>query len=268
MLDARTRRQVGLVSACIVVGALLVACGDDDDDAASVTSAAAAPLVASTEAGAVTTEAAAVTTEAAAVVTTEAAVVTTEAGEETTAAGAVDTAETDVVATAGAPVPPTPTSEPTGSSESTAGSEPGSTAPGSTAPASEICAARDELAASVNALGDISISNITSSGLSALGDAIGEVKTDLAALGSAAGSSLRSQVQDVQDNIAALETTVQALGEGITVSGVRTAAGALGDVVTSAGSLLQSLNARCPTSTAVIESIPTSSLEAVTESTG
>ena len=168
MLEARTRRQVGIVSACLAVGALLVACGDDDDDAASVTSAAAG-LVAPTEAGAVTTEAAAVTTEAAATVTTEAeAVVPPQKVRTTTPTGVETSAAIDVVA------PIVATSEPTASTGTSA-----SSAPASSAPASEVCAAHDELADSVYALGEVSVSDLTSGGTSAITDALGAVHDDL-----------------------------------------------------------------------------------------
>jgi hypothetical protein len=119
-------------------------------------------------------------------------------------------------------------------------------APESTAPASEVCATRDELSDSVAALGAVSISDVSSSGASAIGDAIGDVKDDLGAVGSAAGAELRSQVGDVQDAIGELETAVEAVSDG---GGVRPAISALGNVVSTAGTLLTSLGTQCPTST-------------------
>ena len=112
---------------------------------------------------------------------------------------------------------------------------PCSSAPESSAPASEVCAARDELADSVAALGDVSISDLTSGGMTAITDALGDVREDLGAVGSAAGAELRSQVQDVEDAIDELETAVDAIGDG---GSVRVAVAALGDVVTTAGTLL------------------------------
>jgi hypothetical protein len=235
MIEARTRRQVGIVSACLIVGVLLVACGDDDDDAAP------------TEAGAVTTEAAAVTIEAAATLTTEAeAVVTTAEAVGTTPAGVETSAAIDVVA------PIAATSEPTASTGTSA-----SSAPASSAPASEVCAARDELADSVSALGEVSISDLTSGGTSAITDALGVVRGDLQALGSAAGSEVSQQVQDVEDAIDEAQTAVQEISG---VASARDALVAFGNVVSSAGTLLTTLGTRCPTSTVVIAT-------AVTEST-
>ena len=79
------------------------------------------------------------------------------------------------------------------------------------------------------------------------------------AVGSAAGSELRSQVQDVEASIDELETAVEAVGDG---GSVRSAISALGDVVSTAGTLLQSLGTTCPTSTttpgSTAESTPTS----------
>jgi hypothetical protein len=119
-------------------------------------------------------------------------------------------------------------------------------APESTASTSEVCAARDELAESVSALGAVSISDVRSSGVSAIGDAIGAVREDLGELGSAAGTELRSQVGDVQTAIDELQTAVEAVGDG---GGVRPAISALGNVVSTAGTLLTSLGTRCPTAT-------------------
>ena len=118
----------------------------------------------------------------------------------------------------------------------------------------EVCAARDDLSESVAALGDVSISDVTSDGPSAITDALGVVREDLGAVGSAAGAELRSQVQDVEDAIGELETAVEAIGDG---GNVRSAVSALGDVVSTAGTLLQSLGTTCPTSTSVPDSAPT-----------
>ena len=134
----------------------------------------------------------------------------------------------------------------------------GSSAPESTAPASEVCAARDDLADSVAALGAVSVSNVTSGGMSTITDALGDVREDLGAVGSAAGSAVRSQVQDVEDGIDELQTAVDAVSDG---GGVRPAVAALGNVVSTAGTLLTSLGTRCPTSSTASstpESAPTS----------
>jgi hypothetical protein len=111
-----------------------------------------------------------------------------------------------------------------------------------------VCAARDDLADSVAALGSVSLSDVRSSGLSAIGDAITDVKDDLGAVGSAAGAELRSQVGDVQDAIGELETAVAEVSDG---GGVRPAVAALGNVVSTAGTLLTSLGTQCPTSTSI-----------------
>jgi hypothetical protein len=130
-------------------------------------------------------------------------------------------------------------------------SAPESSAPESSAPITEVCAARDDLQSSVDALGNVNLNNIRSDGVSVVGDAIADVRDDLSAVGSAAGSSLRSQVQDVEDAIDELETAVETVSDG---GSVRTAVSALGDVVSTAGSLLQSLGTTCPTATSVPES--------------
>jgi hypothetical protein len=167
-------------------------------------------------------------------------------GDDDDDAGAVSTgaiaesADTTVATTDAAET----TSATDGAADTTAAAT--ASAPESTASTSEVCAARDELADSVAALGSVSISDVRSSGLSAIGDAIGDVKDDLGAVGSAAGAELRSQVGDVQDAIGELETAVEAVSDG---GGVRPAISALGNVVSTAGTLLTSLGTRCPTST-------------------
>ena len=118
-----------------------------------------------------------------------------------------------------------------------------------------MCAARAELSESISALGDVSISGVLSGGTSAVTDAIDAVKEDLSAVRSAAGAELRSQVQTVEDAIAELETEVGAIGNG---GSVRSAVTALGNVVSTAGTLLQALGTGCPTATSTPASTPTS----------
>ncbi len=58
-------------------------------------------------------------------------------------------------------------------------------------------------------------------------------------------------MQDVEDAIGELETAVEAIGDG---GNVRSAVAALGNVVSTAGTLLTSLGTTCPTSTSVPDS--------------
>ena len=111
-----------------------------------------------------------------------------------------------------------------------------------------------ELSDSIGALGDVSISAVVSGGASTVTDAIDAVREDLGTVRSAAGTELRSQVQNVEDAISELETAVGAIGNG---GSVRDAVTALGNVVSTAGTLLQELGTGCPTATSAPASTPT-----------
>ena len=95
---------------------------------------------------------------------------------------------------------------------------------------------------SVVALGDVK-TDVTSEGLSAVTVAIGEVRED-GELADGGGRSLDpQQVLDIEDALAGNESAVVALDDG---GSARSAVAALGDVVlSSAGTLLQSLESRC-----------------------
>jgi hypothetical protein len=121
------------------------------------------------------------------------------------------------------------------SGSTTAATEPGdgTTSPGSDATA-DVCAARDDLEQSVQALGDM---DVVAGGTDAVEAALGDVRDDLAALRGAAGSDLQDEVSSLESAIEDLQGTLDgstepATGERLT---------ALASVVTAGGALVQAL---------------------------
>ena len=114
---------------------------------------------------------------------------------------------------------------------STADSTPDET---SAAPSGDVCADREALRDSVAALADV---DLVAEGTNGAKSAISAVKDDLAALRSSAGSELEPEVQAVQDAVDDLETAVGNLDSG----GATQAVTAVSDLVTSSGTLLDSL---------------------------
>jgi hypothetical protein len=104
----------------------------------------------------------------------------------------------------------------------------------SAAPSGDVCADRQALSESVDALGDV---DLVAEGTDGARSAISAVKDDLAALRSSAGSELEPEVQAVQDAIDKAETAVGNLGSG----GATQAVTAVSELVTSAGTLLDSI---------------------------
>ena len=99
-----------------------------------------------------------------------------------------------------------------------------------------MCADRDALRTSVDALTNL---DVVAEGTNGLTAAVTDVKDDVAALGSSAGSELQPQVQAVQDAVDELETAVANIDSG----GAAAAVTAVADVATSARTLLDSLEA-------------------------
>jgi hypothetical protein len=117
------------------------------------------------------------------------------------------------------------------SAASTSDSTPDET---SAAPSGDVCADREALRDSVAALADV---DLVAEGTNGAKAAISAVKDDLAALRSSAGSELEPEVQAVQDAVDDLETAVGNLDSG----GATQAVTAVSDLVTSSGTLLDSL---------------------------
>ena len=103
----------------------------------------------------------------------------------------------------------------------------------------ELCDAADELKAS---LADLASVEVVKNGTSAITDALDEIKDDLTAVRSAAGSDMKPDVDAFQQSVDELQTVVAASGTppiSDVVSGVR-------DVATNGATLLTSLgNAGC-----------------------
>jgi ABC-type enterochelin transport system substrate-binding protein len=106
----------------------------------------------------------------------------------------------------------------------------------SSAPSGDVCADREALRDSVAALADV---DLVAEGTNGAKSAISAVKDDLAALRTSAGSELEPEVQAVQDAIDELESAVGNLDSG----GATQAVTAVSDLVTSSGTLLDSLDA-------------------------
>jgi hypothetical protein len=108
-----------------------------------------------------------------------------------------------------------------------------------TAPASDdVCADREALRSSVDALVDVDVVAEGTDGVSA---AIADVKDNLTALRGSAGDELQPDVQAVQDALDDLETMVDTgtIGSG----GAADAAAAIATLADAANSLLASLDA-------------------------
>jgi hypothetical protein len=127
------------------------------------------------------------------------------------------------------------TAGPTGTATTTPATE--SSAPGgSAAPSGDVCADREALRTSVDALTNL---DVVAEGTNGLTAAVNDVKDDLAAVRSSAGADLQPQVQAVQDAVDELETAVADLDSG----GAAAAVTAVADLATSARTLLDSLEA-------------------------
>ena len=105
---------------------------------------------------------------------------------------------------------------------------------GSAPPSSDVCADRDELASSVEALQDV---DVVAEGTNGVETAIADVKDDLDTLRTSAGAELQPQVEAVQDAIDELETAV----EGLDSDGAEEALTAVSNLAGVAGTLLASL---------------------------
>ena len=98
----------------------------------------------------------------------------------------------------------------------------------------DVCADREALRSSIDALRDV---DLVAQGTDGVRAAVADVKDDLAALRESAGDELRPEVEAVQDALEDLETAAGDLGSG----GARAAITAVGDVVSSSQTLLDSL---------------------------
>jgi hypothetical protein len=119
-------------------------------------------------------------------------------------------------------------------SATTAPAATGTTVAGSSAaPSTDVCADRDELASSVDALQDV---DLVAEGTNGVEAAIADVKDDLEAVRASAGAELQPQVEAVQDAIDELEATVDSLdsdGAGEALTAVSNLAGAAGTLLAS-----------------------------------
>ena len=107
---------------------------------------------------------------------------------------------------------------------------------GSVAPAGDVCADREALSTSVDALKNV---DIRAEGTNGLTTAIGAVKDDLAALRTSAGDELQPQVQAVQSALDDVQTAVGNVGSG----GVAAAVTAVASLGSASKTLLDQLQA-------------------------
>ena len=138
------------------------------------------------------------------------------------------TATTTAPATTAAPAT-------TGAPASTAAA--GTTSESSNAASGDVCADRDALRTSMEALQDV---DLVAEGTSGVTAAVSAIQDDLAALRDSAGAELQPDVQAVQDALDQLQTAVADLGSGGAAAAAVTA---LSNVATSARTLLDSLDA-------------------------
>lgn len=108
------------------------------------------------------------------------------------------------------------------------------TAASDSAPSGDVCADREALSSSVQALEDLDVRTEGTEGLPAT---ITSLKGDLAALQDSVDDEVKPQVQAVQDSVDELETAV----DNIDSDGAAQAATAVASVATAAATLLDSL---------------------------
>jgi hypothetical protein len=111
-----------------------------------------------------------------------------------------------------------------------------SSTPASSASSGDMCADREALSSSVDALKAVDLRAEGTNGVTAAVDA---VKDDLATLRGSLSAELQPQAQAVQDAVDELETAVADLGSG----GAAASAAAVTNLSTTAGTLLDSLEA-------------------------
>ena len=122
------------------------------------------------------------------------------------------------------------------STETTAPAPESSAAASSNAPSGDVCADREALSTSIDALTNL---DVVAEGTNGVTAAVSDVNDDLAALRSSAGSELQADVQAVQDAVDEVETAVATLDSGGAAAAVTAVAG----LATSARTLLDSLDA-------------------------
>ena len=147
----------------------------------------------------------------------------------------VSCGDDDDSASSSAKTPATPFATAGPTSSGTTAPAPGSSPTGSSAaPSGDVCADREALRTSVDALTNL---DVVAEGTNGVTAAASDVKDDLAALRSSAGAELQPQVQAVQDAVDEVETAVANLDSG----GAAAAVTAVADLATSARTLLDSL---------------------------
>ena len=124
------------------------------------------------------------------------------------------------------------TSEASPSTAATTAATSGDSTPGTAS--AEVCAARDELQASITGLKDV---NIVANGTTSLQAAITKVKDNLTTLKSTAGDELRPEVTALQDALTDLQSALDDVSSG----GVAAVVTAAGKVASTGGSLLTDL---------------------------
>jgi hypothetical protein len=135
---------------------------------------------------------------------------------------------------------------PTGTS-SPADAQPSSSAPesgASTYPAGkeDVCQARDELSASINALTDPALLTGGTAGIQA---AVGEVQTSLTALVAAGQDDYGPQLDALQAALDQVQTAVADVGDGNAATGLVAIGAAIGSVGTAASILFTELRTTC-----------------------
>jgi hypothetical protein len=106
-----------------------------------------------------------------------------------------------------------------------------------------VCEARDELDASLNALGDVDVS---ADGANALEAALSDVRDDVEALADATHEEEGDEIDDVETAVDELERAVGEFGEqGSTTGAIANLTSALSDLVQAVGALSEALAQEC-----------------------
>jgi hypothetical protein len=112
-------------------------------------------------------------------------------------------------------------------------------APAGTGAATDVCEARDNLRSAITDLGEL---NVLQDGTDAVRQYVDQVQAAVDDLRSAAGDQYEEESAAVED---ALERVRTALDDGVSVDALREAASAVGDLVTSLGSLVSAIEEAC-----------------------
>jgi hypothetical protein len=110
-------------------------------------------------------------------------------------------------------------------------------------PEEAFCSAGDSLETDVQALGEL---DIVAEGTDALEEQLGAIESDLTTMMEAGTEVAGEQIAELETAVADLETSLEGLGEELTVDNAGAAIDAVSRIVTSAQGVYTELDTTCP----------------------